>query len=53
MASEEAKFVARAERLAGPQNRYVVPEFEEKTPYGYILVKQIVPDEDEMPGFQG
>lgn len=35
MASEEAKFVARAERLAGPQNRYVVPEFEEKTPYGY------------------
>ena len=25
----------------------------EKTPYGYILVKQIVPDEDEMPGFQG
>ncbi|MEE1297034.1 MAG: ATP-dependent Clp protease proteolytic subunit [Bifidobacterium sp.] len=46
MASEEAKFVQRAERLAGPagfraaaaampQSRYVVPEFEEKTPYGY------------------
>lgn len=45
MASEEAKFVARAERLAGPgfraaadrmpQDRYIVPEFEEKTPYGY------------------
>ncbi|NEG70166.1 ATP-dependent Clp protease proteolytic subunit [Bifidobacterium choloepi] len=54
MASEEAKFVGRAERLAGPSgivgfqpaaaraaafgqpvDRYVVPEFEEKTPYGY------------------
>ena len=44
MASEEAKFVARAERLAGPRGvagfvapsaRYIVPEFEEKTPYGY------------------
>lgn len=53
MASEEAQFVARAERLAGPtgvvgfqraaareaafapQNRYVLPQFEEKTPYGY------------------
>ncbi|WEV68025.1 ATP-dependent Clp protease proteolytic subunit [Bifidobacterium sp. ESL0769] len=42
MASEEAKFVARAERLAGPrgvagfapQNRYVMPQFSEKTPYG-------------------
>ena len=53
MASEEAQFVARAERLAGPtgvvgfqraaareaafapQNRYVLQQFEEKTPYGY------------------
>ena len=53
MTSEEAQFVARAERLAGPtgvvgfqraaareaafapQNRYVLPQFEEKTPYGY------------------
>ncbi|MDF7664046.1 ATP-dependent Clp protease proteolytic subunit [Bifidobacterium sp. ESL0763] len=42
MASEEAKFVARAERLAGPrgvagfrpQSRYVMPQFSEKTPYG-------------------
>ena len=52
MASEESRFVARAERLAGPtgvvgfqaaaareaafapQNRYVLPQFEEKTPYG-------------------
>lgn len=42
MASEEAKFVVRAERLAGtrgvagfaPQNRYVMPQFSEKTPYG-------------------
>lgn len=42
MASEEARFVARAERLAGargvagfaPQNRYVMPQFSEKTPYG-------------------
>ncbi|AKV55300.1 ATP-dependent Clp protease proteolytic subunit 2 [Bifidobacterium actinocoloniiforme DSM 22766] len=43
MASEEARFVARAQRLAGPsgraalspQSRYVLPQFEEKTPYGY------------------
>ena len=53
MASEESRFVARAERLAGPtgvvgfqaaaareaafapQNRYVLPQFEEKTPYGF------------------
>ena len=42
MASEEAKFVARAQRLAGPrglaampQSRYVLPQFEERTPYGY------------------
>lgn len=44
MASEEAQFVARAQRLAGfaaaseglsPQNRYVLPQFEEKSPYGY------------------
>ncbi|MCO6557895.1 MAG: ATP-dependent Clp protease proteolytic subunit [Bifidobacterium sp.] len=42
MASEEAKFVARAERLAGArgvagfaaENRYVMPQFSEKTPYG-------------------
>lgn len=39
MASEEARFVARAQRLAGdtvasPQNRYVLPQFEERTPYG-------------------
>ncbi|WEV47345.1 ATP-dependent Clp protease proteolytic subunit [Bifidobacterium sp. ESL0690] len=42
MASEEAKFVARVERLAGPrgvagfapQSRYVMPQFSEKTPYG-------------------
>ncbi|KFJ06283.1 ATP-dependent Clp protease proteolytic subunit [Bifidobacterium tsurumiense] len=42
MASEEARFVARAERLAGPrgisgmqaQNRYVLPQFSERTPYG-------------------
>ncbi|WEV64600.1 MULTISPECIES: ATP-dependent Clp protease proteolytic subunit [unclassified Bifidobacterium] len=42
MASEEAKFVARAERLAGPrgvagfrpESRYVMPQFSEKTPYG-------------------
>ena len=53
MASEEAKFAARADRLAGargvvgfvpssvrdarfvPQDRYILPQFEEKTPYGY------------------
>ena len=53
MASEEAKFAARAGRLAGargvvgfvpssvrdarfaPQDRYILPQFEEKTPYGY------------------
>lgn len=42
MASEEAQFVARAQRLSGaramsgvmPSSRYVVPQFEEKTPYG-------------------
>ena len=39
MASEEARFVARAERLAGntftsPQMRYVLPEYTERTPYG-------------------
>ncbi|MCI1984165.1 MAG: ATP-dependent Clp protease proteolytic subunit [Bifidobacteriaceae bacterium] len=39
MASEEAQFVARAARLAGssvtsPQARYILPQFEEKTPYG-------------------
>lgn len=43
MASEEAKFVARAERLAGFggiagaqrfTNRYVLPQFSEQTPYG-------------------
>lgn len=52
MASEEAKFAARADRLAGrqgvvgfmpdaaraaqpaPTNRYIVPQFVEKTPYG-------------------
>ena len=42
MASEEAQFVARARRLAGlrglgamPTDRYVLPQFEERTPYGY------------------
>ena len=42
MASEEAQFVARARRLAGPRglgvmptDRYVLPQFEECTPYGY------------------
>ncbi|WP_288240601.1 ATP-dependent Clp protease proteolytic subunit [uncultured Bifidobacterium sp.] len=53
MASEEAKFAARADSLAGargvvgfvpsavrdvrlaPQDRYILPQFEEKTPYGY------------------
>ena len=42
MASEEAKFVASARRLAGPvgigglraESRYVVPQFSERTPYG-------------------
>lgn len=52
MASEEAKFAARADRLAGrqgvagfmpdaaraaqpaPTNRYIMPQFVEKTPYG-------------------
>ena len=39
MASEEAQYVARAQRLAGssiqsPQARYILPQFEEKTPYG-------------------
>lgn len=40
MASEEAQFVARAQHLAGrsftsPQSRYILPQFEEKTPYGF------------------
>ena len=42
MVSEEAQFVARARRLAGPRglgamptDRYVLPQFEERTPYGY------------------
>lgn len=35
MVSEEARFMNRAERLAGPQARYILPQFEEKTPYGY------------------
>lgn len=44
MASEEAQFIARAQRLAGPsgtttagmpQARYVMPQFEEKTSFGY------------------
>ncbi|MED7646764.1 UNVERIFIED_CONTAM: ATP-dependent Clp protease proteolytic subunit, partial [Bifidobacterium breve] len=46
MASEEAKFAARADRLAGchgvagfmpaaaPTNRYIMPRFAENTPYG-------------------
>jgi len=41
MASEEAKFVARAKRLGGFgqtsgvfTNRYVLPQFGEQTPYG-------------------
>lgn len=41
MASQEAQFIARANRLAGPgglaanpQARYVLPEFAERTPYG-------------------
>ena len=63
MASEESRFVARAERLAGPtgvvgfqaaaareaafapQNRYVLPQFEEKTPYGF---KSQDPNRDVM-----
>lgn len=43
MASEEAQFIARAQRLEGPsgtaagipQARYVMPQFEEKTSFGY------------------
>ena len=43
MASEEAQFIARAQRRAGPsgtaagmpQARYVMPQFEEKTSFGY------------------
>lgn len=43
MASEEAQFVARAQRLAGPaglapampQARYVMPQFEERTSFGF------------------
>ena len=37
MASEEAQYIARAQRLAGsmPQARYILPQFEEKTPYGF------------------
>ncbi|WP_418968638.1 ATP-dependent Clp protease proteolytic subunit [Alloscardovia omnicolens] len=35
MASQEAQFISRAERLAGPQARYVMPQFEEKTAYGF------------------
>ena len=53
MASEEARFAARADRLAGrggvtgfaagshggsphiPTDRYIVPQFEERTPYGF------------------
>ncbi len=34
MASQEAQFISRAQRLAGPQARYVLPQFEEKTSYG-------------------
>ena len=42
MASQEAQFISRAERLAGPrgitglqvQDRYILPQFSEKTPYG-------------------
>ena len=63
MASEEAKFAARADRLAGargvvgfvpssvrdarfaPQDRYILPQFEEKTPYGY---KRQDPNRDVM-----
>ena len=35
MASQEAQFISRAQRLAGPQARYVMPQFEEKTAYGF------------------
>ncbi|TPF97546.1 Clp protease [Bifidobacterium sp. UTCIF-39] len=37
MASEEAQYIAHAQRLAGgmPQARYILPQFEEKTPYGF------------------
>lgn len=41
MTSQEAQFISRAERLAGPQGfmspqaRYVMPQFEEKTAYGF------------------
>ncbi|MFD0704942.1 ATP-dependent Clp protease proteolytic subunit [Alloscardovia venturai] len=41
MASQEAQFISRAQRLAGPQGftgpqaRYVMPQFEEKTAYGF------------------
>ena len=37
MASEEAQYIARAQHLAGgmPQARYILPQFEEKTPYGF------------------
>lgn len=43
MASEEAQFVTRAQRLAGPaglapampQARYVMPQFEERTSFGF------------------
>lgn len=39
MASEEARFIERAKRLAGsqlasPLGRYILPNFEERTPYG-------------------
>ena len=34
MASEEAQYIARAGRLAGPSMRYIMPQFTEKTPYG-------------------
>ncbi|MDO5687779.1 ATP-dependent Clp protease proteolytic subunit [Pseudoscardovia radai] len=35
MASQEAQFISRAGRLAGPQMRYIMPQFQERTPYGY------------------
>ncbi len=35
MISQEAQFISRAEKLAGPQARYVMPQFEEKTSFGY------------------
>jgi ATP-dependent Clp protease protease subunit len=35
MASQEAQYISRAARLAGmPTDRYILPQFEEKTPYG-------------------